>query len=125
MSFRLVCFLGLIGAGLFGFGFLLLPELLSSYYGIGGWNPGTTLVARFYGVGLLYTASAAFAVKDTSDLRIQRAFGIGFAVVSVIGVVLSLLSVTSGGSNGLMWSTVVIFAFYAVVFFLAAKAARA
>lgn len=124
MDFRLVCVLGFVGAGIFGLGFLLLPELVSSYYGISGWNPGTILIARLYGVGLLYTASASFAVKGTTDAVVQRTLGFAFAAVSAIGAVLAFLSVSSGGSNALMWSTVAIFAFYTVVWFLAAKGAR-
>lgn len=124
MSFRLVCTLGFIGAGIFGLGFLLIPELVFSYYGITGWNPGTTLIARLYGVGLLYAASASFAARESTDPRLQRAFGMTFAVVSALGAIASLLSVLSGGSNALMWSTVAIFGFYAIVFFLAGWRAR-
>ena len=48
MNFRLVCVLGLVVTGVFGLGFLLLPELVSSFYGISSWNPGTTFIARLY-----------------------------------------------------------------------------
>jgi hypothetical protein len=124
MDFRIVCVLGVVVAGIFGLGFLLLPELVSSLYGISGWNPGTTLIARLYGGGLLFTASASFAVKGTLDPAIQRTFGFSFAVVSLIGAAISLQSVTSGGTNALMWSTVAIFAAFAVMWFLAARGAR-
>ena len=46
MNFRLVCILGFVGAGVFGLTFLLPPELVSSYYGISGWNSGTTLIGE-------------------------------------------------------------------------------
>jgi hypothetical protein len=124
MNFRLVCVLGFVVTAVFGLGFLLLPELVSSLYGISGWNQGTTVIARLYGGGLLFVASATFAVKGTLDLAIQRSFSFSFAVVSLVCAVLSLQSVTSGSTNAFMWSAVAIFASFVVMWFLAARGAR-
>lgn len=109
MNFRLLCILMLVSAGPFGLAFLLVPELVSSLYGVTGFNPGTIILGRKYGVGLLFASAGAYAVMNSADLALQRRFAQAFGAVSAIGAIVSLHAVLTSSANSLMWSIVVLF----------------
>jgi hypothetical protein len=109
MKFKTACTVGAWLAGPFGLAFVVLPEQISSLYGIAGWNPGTSLVGRLYGIGLLYAASAAFAGRNSDDAWYQFGLCSSNGLVSVLGGALCLHAVLTAAANGLMWSTVVLF----------------
>jgi hypothetical protein len=125
MNFRLVCIIGILTAGPFGLAFLLLPEQVAGFYGVTGWTESTLLLGRLYGVGLLYTAGAAFAAMDTADARVQALLGASNAAWSVVGGALCLQAVLGGRSNAMMWSAVALFWVVAVLWWLARPKARA
>ena len=109
MTFRLLCILFLLTTGPFGLAFLLVPELVSSLYGVTGFNPGTITPGRLYGVGLLFASAAVYAVMNSGDLVLQRRFAHVFGAVSAIGAIVSLHAVLTSGANSLMWSIVALF----------------
>jgi hypothetical protein len=121
MNFGLVCLLGYVTAGLFGLAFLLAPEVTGALYGVTGWNPGTTGIARYFGIGLLFTAAAAYAVRPTTDHALQRRFAVSFSGASAVGALLSIQLVLSGAMNAMGWSTVAIYVFFAVVWFVVSR----
>ncbi len=112
MTFALVCLLAIVVSVPFGLLFLLMPESMAAQYGISGWNAGTLVIARLFGVVLLFIAAAALAVRDTTDARIQKSFSTGFALVTAVAMVVALHAVTTGALNSLGWSTVAIYAFF-------------
>jgi len=117
MNFSLLCMLAYVVTGLFGLAFLLAPEVTGAFYGISGWNPGTTGIARYFGTGLLFTAAAAYAVRPSTDPSLQRRFAGLFSTASVIGALLSIQLVLAGATNALGWSTVAIYVFFAAAWF--------
>ena len=114
MSFSLLCVIAVATTLPFGLAFLLAPESISSLYGITGWNPGTTAVAKLFGIELLYVAGASFAVMGCTDVRVQRRIALAFALVSAIAAVLSIQTILSGAASAFHWSTVALYIFFAV-----------
>jgi hypothetical protein len=109
MKFNTACIIGMLAATPFGLAFVAFPEQLSALYGITNWNPGTTVVGRLYGVGLLYAGGAAFSARASEDIALQRLFGATNAVVSAVGAAVCLHSVVTSAANALMWTTVALF----------------
>ena len=109
MNFSLVCLLAVIVTVPFGAAFLLAPESVGAQYGISGWNPSTLVVARLFGIALLYSGAAALAVRHTRDTRVQKGISTGFAVASILATSASIHAVTSGAVNAMGWSTVAIY----------------
>lgn len=114
MNYSLVCLIGCLSLIPFGLAFLLVPESISSLYGVAGWNPGTTAIARLFGIMMLYIGCAAFAIKDTKDRVVQQRVSLTFAVVSAVAILVSGSSILSGATNSFMWSTVAIHVFFTV-----------
>jgi hypothetical protein len=114
MNFSLVCLIGIFTTVPFGAAFLLTPEAVGAQYGLSGWNAGTLVVARLLGATLLYAAGALVAVRNTTDVRIQKNIATFFALASVISAAVSVQAVTSGVVNAIGWSTVAIYAFFTV-----------
>ena len=114
MSFNVVCLIGLFVATPFGLAFLFAPEIASSIYGISGWNSGTTAIARLFGIELLYMSGAIYAVRQTPDSATQRRFSQIFALASTIACVVLIQAVLAGSANSFLWSSVAIYAFFAL-----------
>ena len=81
MSFSLICLIGIIVAAPFGLAFTLAPEQTAAFYGITG-SPGAMFVARLFGIELLSIAGAFFAVRQSTDLGLQRRFALAFSLFS-------------------------------------------
>lgn len=109
MKFSLVCLLATVTSLPFGAAFLLAPEFTAAQYGISGWNPGTLVVARLFGIALLFTSAATLAVRDTTDAGIQRRVSTGFALASAVATAAAVHDVTTGAVNNMGWSTVAIY----------------
>lgn len=114
MSFTLLCLISLISSVVFGLAFLLAPESIASIYGIGSWNPGTTTIARLFGIELLYSAGIYFAMKETKDPVIQQRCGWTLALVSAAALLVAVQSIFSGASNALMWSVAALYFFFTI-----------
>jgi hypothetical protein len=112
MTFSVVCLLAAIVTMLFGLGFLLAPEMSAAQYGISGWNAGTLLVARLFGIGLINIGVAALAVRDTTDARTRRSMSTWFALIAALALALSLQAVIGGAVNSLGWLSVAIYGFF-------------
>jgi hypothetical protein len=114
MNFALLCLISIISSVIFGLAFLLAPESIASVYGIGNWNPGTTTIARLFGIELLYSAGIYFAMKETKDPVIQQRCGWTLAIVSAVALLVAVQSIFSGATNVFMWSVAAIYAFFTV-----------
>lgn len=114
MNFSVLCLIGIITALPFGAAFVLAPEATSAMYGITGWNAGTTGIGRLFGTELLYVAAALFAVRGVTDPDVQRRFAIGFGLASALATVILVQAIIAGAVNAMTWSSVAIYAFFAV-----------
>jgi hypothetical protein len=123
MSFKSVCLAGFAVTLLFGLCFAVAPAATAAQYGIVQWSEGQLFIARLFGSALLFVSVATFALRDLADPAIQRSFAAGFALVNLLSAALSVHAVTSGATNPLTWSTVAIYAFFAVAWGLQARSA--
>jgi hypothetical protein len=102
----------LIGAVLalaFGVGFLLMPALVLSIYGVAGDVP-TALMGRFFGVALLQVGLTLWLLKETREAATQRGLAMGGALGAVAGIVVALMGTLAGTLNAMGWSVVAIYA---------------
>lgn len=125
MSFYLLCMIAVATTLPFGLAFLLMPDLTASFYGIAGWNPGTTAIARLFGIELLYVAGMSFAVMGATDLRLQRRFALAATLVSAIATVLTIQTILSGAVGPLHWSTAALYLFFTVAWGMFAMRSKA
>ena len=114
MDFRMIGVIGIVVTAVFGLAFLVAPSAVASLYGITGWSAGQLLIARLFGIELLYVTGALYAVRNIEDRSIQRAFATGLGAASVLGAVATAQAVLAGATNALSWSTVLIYAFFAL-----------
>jgi hypothetical protein len=102
----------LIGAVLalaFGIGFILVPAMVLSVYGVTG-DPATLLMARFFGLALLQVGLTLWLLKETRDAATQRGLALGGAIGAVAGIVVALMGTLAGTLNAMGWSVVAIYA---------------
>ena len=114
MTFQTICLLGILTSLPFGAAFLLMPDATPAMYEISGWNPGTTTIARLFGVELLYMTGALIAVRGTTDPAVQRRFATMFCLGSLVATVLLVQAAVSGAVGPMMWSSVALYGFFAI-----------
>jgi len=112
MSYGLVARIGIIVVVVFGLAFLFMPEQTSSLYGLSGWNAGTTVVARLFGVSLLTIGAIVAAIRSITDVELQRRVAKYLAGANLLGVVISAHAVLTGAGNALLWTVVAIYLFF-------------
>lgn len=93
---------------LFGFGFVLAPETLMSFYGA-TLNDAGILIGRLFGAALIGYASLAWFARNAENSGARRAIVLAYFVGFAIGFGVSLSGQLSGVLNALGWSTVVIY----------------
>jgi len=101
--------IGAVLALVFGIGFLLMPALVLSVYGVAGDVP-VALMGRFFGVALLQVGVTLWLLKDTREAATQRGLAIGGALGAVAGIVVALMGTLAGTLNAMGWSVVAIYA---------------
>jgi hypothetical protein len=117
MQPRTVALLTVVSAAPFGLAFLLAPELVSSLFGVSGYNTGTVISARKYGVGLLLASAGAFAIAGSNEAAVIRRFSAGFAAANALGAVVSTHAASTNAANVLMWAIAALFALLAALWF--------
>ena len=93
---------------LFGVGFVVVPGLVLSIFGV-TYDHGTILVGQLFGAALIALTVIVWFAKDSSDSRLVRAVLMGLLAFDVIGVVVSVLAVLGGVMNALGWIVVAAF----------------
>jgi len=102
-------------AALFGIAFIVAPAQLLESYAVTV-NAGSALVARLFGSALIAFAVVSWVSRTAPQSEALRAITLSFFVGDLIGTFLALQGVLSGATNGLGWSTVVIYALLAAGF---------
>ena len=119
MTFKLVCIINSVLAFGFGIAFVIAAEPTGAMYAIEG-APGLTpqglLTANLLGAAFIGFGVVSFQARDAADSVARRAIALGFVVGDVVGAVMTILSITSGATNALGWSTVAIYALLAAGF---------
>ena len=102
-------------AGLFGLGFVFVPEQVMSFYGAAP-DAGTNYMAQLFGAALLGFAIILWLCKDAEDSPVRQAILLGLFVAEGVGFVVALMTQLGGGINALGWSTVIIYLLFALGF---------
>lgn len=98
---------GLLALG-FGLGFLLVPGLVLSAYGVVT-NVGGLLMSRFFGAALVQLGLVIVLVRKVRDPAAQRAIALGSFLGSAAGLLVALVGQLSAIVNTLGWSSVLIY----------------
>ena len=102
-------------AGLFGLGFVVIPEQVLSFYGAAP-DAGANYMAQLLGASLLGFAVILWLCKDAKDSPVRQAILLGLIVADGVGFVVALIVQLGGGINALGWSTVLIYLLFALGF---------
>jgi hypothetical protein len=99
-------------SGLFGLGFVFVPEQLMSFYGAAP-HAGANYMAQLLGAAFLGVALILWLCRDAEDSPVRQAVLLGMFVADGIGFVVALMVQLGGGINALGWSTVFIYLLFA------------
>ena len=102
-------------AGLFGLGFVFVPEQVLSFYGTTP-DVGTNYMTQLLVAAMLGTAIILWLCKDAEDSPVRQAILLGLFVAEGVGFVVALITQLGGGINALGWSTVIIYLLFALGF---------
>jgi hypothetical protein len=102
-------------AGLFGLGFVFIPDQVLSYYGAAP-DASVHYMAQLFGAALLGIAVILWLCKDVEDSPARQAILLGLFVAEGVGFVVALITQLGGGINALGWSTVLIYLLFALGF---------
>jgi hypothetical protein len=98
---------------LYGLGFLLVPDFMATSYGLTP-NPTAALTARYLGLNMIGFAVAGWLVSEYADWGSMRGVAIGIGIISLIGLIVSLVYTVNGMFSGAGWSAVVIYAVFLI-----------
>src|SRR5947209_7996944 len=97
-----------IVALIFGFGFVLLPGVMFSIYGIAS-APAAVLGFRLFGSVLIAIGVLTWLLKDSTDWPAIKALLLSVAIGNVIGLLFVLLATLNGTLSAMGWSAVLIY----------------
>jgi hypothetical protein len=101
---------------IFGVGFVLIPEVLASIYGM-AFDPVATLMARLFGGGFIFEAIVLWFARNTDrDDVACRGIMLGVVVSNLIGFIVCLLATLAGTWNALGWLSVALYLVFGAVF---------
>lgn len=105
-----------IVVAIFGIGFLVIPEIMGSIYGM-TFDPVSTLMARLFAGGFIFEAIVLYLSRNTDrDDAANKAIVLGVVVSNLIGFIVCLLATLAGTWNALGWLSVGLFLVFGVVF---------
>ena len=97
----------------FGIAFMLLPVLLASLYGL-ELGPGGVFMTQHLGVDIAGYGLLAWLLRNDIHTQTMKRFLLGFFVIDVTGLVLSLTHQLTGTMNPMGWSIVAIHFLFAL-----------
>ena len=107
-------------AAVFGLGFVFAPGQVLSFYSpeFGSLETSAviSLVAQLFGAALLAFGILTWAARNAPDSETRRAILLALFVGDGVGFFVALLGQLGGEINALGWSTVTIYALFAVGF---------
>jgi hypothetical protein len=114
---KLSAFLSVVGVVgiLFGIGFVAVPVDLLAQYGVTA-DRYTALMSRLFGAALIDLGLLVWLARSIVESIGRRAIVLAGLIGNVIGFVVALQAQLNGVANALGWSTVLIYALFAVGF---------
>jgi hypothetical protein len=105
-----------IVVAIFGIGFVLIPTVLASIYGM-SLDAAGVLMARLFGGGFIFEAIVLWMARNTDrDDVACRGIIIGVVVSNIIGFIVCLLATLAGVWNALGWLSVALFLVFGLAF---------
>lgn len=104
-----------IVAMLFGVAFVAAPAAMLTQYGVSA-EPHIVFVSRFFGSALINLGLLVWLARNTVDSQARAAIVLAGLVGDLIGFAVALRGQLEGLVNALGWSTVVIYALFAIGF---------
>ena len=95
-------------AGLFGLGFLFLPNQMLSLYGMQTDASGIWM-GRYFGLTMVGIAAVAWVLRGVQDGQLQRQIAMAFLGFELLGLLVSLWGVFSPEGTSMVWLSVVIY----------------
>ena len=95
MNLNMFLLISAIIALLFGLGFVLVPGLMFSIYGIAS-APASLLGFRLLGSALIAIGALTWLLKDSTDWPAVKALLLSVAIGNVIGLLLVLFAMING-----------------------------
>jgi hypothetical protein len=114
---KLPTFLSIVGVVsiLFGIGFLVAPDEVLAQYG-GTADTATIFMSRFFGSAIVQIGLLLWYARHIIDSLGRGAILLSGLVGTVLGFLVALHGQLHGAVNALGWSTVVIYALFAIGF---------
>ena len=94
MNYKLMFVLTAIVSLAFGIGYLVVPGMVLGFFGTETTIP-VQIVTRFFGSALFALGLVLWSAKDIADANVQKNFGYGLLVSTVIGLILAIYGSTS------------------------------
>lgn len=101
---------------IFGIGFVLIPLILLTLYGLDG-SPGTKLMAQLFGGAFIFEAVVLWLCRnlDLDDVA-ARAIITGIVVTNAIGFVVTLIASLNKVWNAMGWGPVLLYLVFGLGF---------
>ncbi|HEY6451297.1 MAG TPA: hypothetical protein VIX87_01720 [Steroidobacteraceae bacterium] len=114
---KLRTFLSIVGviSILFGVGFVIVPVEMLAQYGVAA-DRSIILMSRFFGTALIQIGLLFWLARSIIDSVGRAAIVLSGLISMVIGFLVALQGELSGVINALGWSTVVLYALFALGF---------
>ncbi len=115
---RLSTLLSIVGVVtiLFGIGFVAVPDAVLAQYGIGTPDAHTIFMSRLFGAALVQIGLLAWVARNIVEPLGRGAIVLSGLTGTVIGFLVALQGQMHGIANALGWSTVAIYALFAIGF---------
>jgi len=99
----------------FGLAYLLFPKYLLDFFGVGK-TDAVIMTSRFFGGSIFGYGVLAWSARNASGSQTRRAIKLALFIAFLIGLVLSILGVTSGFFNTMGWIPAAFFAALSIAF---------
>ena len=106
MNFRNLMILNAVTGILFGAGFVVLPGLLSTLFGIAA-TPTSDFALRMYGAAVLGYGLLGWLIRQVTDREVQKPVLTAVLVTDFGGFLVVLFAVLAGLMNALGWLVVI------------------
>ena len=113
MNLNTFFFINFIVAVLFGLCFIFVPATMSDMYDA-GLGEGGLFVGQLFGATLLAIAFITLFARNVTDSTARKAITLGLFIHEVVALVIAIIGQLAGVVNSLGWSTVAIYAIFAL-----------
>jgi len=108
MKFNTFMFIYAVVSLMFGIGFVLMPGLVLSVYGVEA-DLSFKYIAQLFGAALISLGVLSWSVRGAGDSDVRKAVLSSLLVGEAIGLILAVMGQVTGALNVLGWSVVFVY----------------